>query len=460
MHDPDVIVLTTSNFDAQVNAAPLMLVEFYAPWCGHCKHLAPEYAKAATELLKEDPPIKLAKVDATVESELGTRFDVSGYPTLKVFRNGVASEYNGPRDAAGIVKYMRAQNGPSAKPLASAADVAKFTGHESEVGFVAFVAAGSDAEKTFVAVANKLREDFRFAVATDAALAKAAGVSQPAVVAFRPKTFETPQETLAAALTESSLTDFLYTASIPLAGVYDAGNAKIYAKAGLPRVTVWAAVDKQKAPKQITYYLNRIKKVAAGYKGKAHFVLEDKSSSREFNELGFGNVEAAIGAVDAAGGKYKSEAAFSVDALDAFAKQFFAGQVAKHVKSEPIPTSHDGDVTVVVGKTFDELVFDKSKDVFVEFYAPWCGHCKSLAPKWSELATKMKEFPSLRIAKIDATANDIPSTFEVRGYPTIMLVKNDGSAPIAYDGAREVKDMAAWLKKTVSRPLKAGHGEL
>jgi protein disulfide isomerase family A protein 3 len=454
-----VIVLTESNFDSIVNAAPLILVEFYAPWCGHCKHLAPEYAKAATQLLKEEPPIKLAKVDATVESSLGTRFDVSGYPTLKVFRNGVAAEYSGPRDAAGIVKYMRGQNGPSAKPIATDAELAKFTAHEFEPAFVAFVAAGSDAEKAFKAVADKNREDFRFAVVTDAALAASRGASVPSVVAFRPKTFETVQEKLAGAPTEAAIAEFLYAASLPLAGVYDSGNAKIYAKAGLPRVTVWTSVDKQKAPKQITYYLNRIKKVAAGYKGKANFVLEDKSA-REFGELGFGQVEAAIGAVDATGGKYKSDAAFSVEALDAFAKQFIAGSIAKHVKSEPIPTEHDGDVTVVVGKTFDEQVLDKSKDVFVEFYAPWCGHCKSLAPKWSELATKLKEYPSLRIAKIDATANDIPSNIEVRGYPTILLFKNDGSAPVPYDGAREVKDMQAWLKKTVSRPLKAAHGEL
>jgi protein disulfide-isomerase-like protein len=80
----DVLVLTASNFDNIVNQADLMLVEFYAPWCGHCKKLIPEYEKAAEELNKNDPPIPLAKVDCTVEESLGTRFGVKGYPTLKV----------------------------------------------------------------------------------------------------------------------------------------------------------------------------------------------------------------------------------------------------------------------------------------------------------------------------------------------------------------------------------------
>ena len=44
---------------------------------------------------------------------------------------------------------------------------------------------------------------------------------------------------------------------------------------------------------------------------------------------------------------------------------------------------------MVVGKNFDEIVNDESKDVLIEFYAPWCGHCKSLAPKYEELGEKV-----------------------------------------------------------------------
>ena len=62
-----------------------------------------------------------------------------------------------------------------------------------------------------------------------------------------------------------------------------------------------------------------------------------------------------------------------------------------------------------MAKNFDEVVNDPERDVLIEFYAPWCGHCKSLAPKYEELAEKLKDEPGVTIAKMDATANDVPS---------------------------------------------------
>ncbi|TKR68494.1 hypothetical protein L596_024471 [Steinernema carpocapsae] len=95
--DEGVVVLTDKNFDDFLKKNPTILVEFYAPWCGHCKNLAPEYAKAAERL-----SVPMAKVDATVETELGTRFGIQGYPTLKFWHNSENPiEYDGGRDADG-----------------------------------------------------------------------------------------------------------------------------------------------------------------------------------------------------------------------------------------------------------------------------------------------------------------------------------------------------------------------
>jgi Thioredoxin domain-containing protein len=80
---------------------------------------------------------------------------------------------------------------------------------------------------------------------------------------------------------------------------------------------------------------------------------------------------------------------FRVENLESFLTKVVAGEVDPYIKSEPVPEDNSGPVKVAVAKNFDEVVTNNEKDVLVEFYAPWCGHCKKLTPVYEEVGEKV-----------------------------------------------------------------------
>lgn len=82
---------------------------------------------------------------------------------------------------------------------------------------------------------------------------------------------------------------------------------------------------------------------------------------------------------------------------------------------------------------------DTNKAVFVKYYAPWCGHCKKIAPIWEELGDSFKSRDDVVIAEFDATVNEAEGV-NVRGYPTLIFYGKDNT-PVTYDGERDLESM-------------------
>ncbi|OAX79823.1 protein disulfide-isomerase domain [Emergomyces africanus] len=167
-----VLDLTPDNFDSvALKSGKPGLVEFFAPWCGHCKNLAPIYDELANAFAFASDKVHISKVDADEHRSLGQRFGVQGFPTLKWFdgKSDKPEEYNGGRDLESLSKFVTEKTGIKPKGAQKAASnvqmltdatFSKAIGGDKDV-FVAFTAPWCGHCKSLAPIWEKLANDFQ-----------------------------------------------------------------------------------------------------------------------------------------------------------------------------------------------------------------------------------------------------------------------------------------------------------
>ncbi|XP_051466257.1 protein disulfide-isomerase A4 isoform X3 [Apus apus] len=553
-----VLVLNDANFDTFTADKDTVLLEFYAPWCGHCKQFAPEYEKIAKTLKENDPPIPVAKVDATAATSLASRFDVSGYPTIKILKKGQPVDYDGsrtedaivakvkevsdpnwtpppeatlvltqdnfddvvngadiilvefyapcflspllgvdtakgllqnmrrlPRSSASahllfpwlksmpllklslqrsIVDYMIEQAGPPSKQIQATKQVQEFLRDGDDVIIIGVFSGENDkAYQLYQEAANGLREDYKFHHTFSSEIAKLLKTSPGKLVVMQPEKFHSKHEPkmhvldLKDSTDGSEIKEHVLKHALPLVGHRKPSNdAKRYAKR--PLVVVYYSVDFSFDYRVATqYWRGKVLEVAKDFPEYVFAVSDEEDYSSEIKDLGLleSGEDVNVAILDEGGKKYAMEPEeFDSDVLRQFVLAFKKGKLKPIVKSQPVPKNNKGPVKVVVGKTFDTIVMDPKNDVLIEFYAPWCGHCKKLEPVYTELGKKYKNEKNLVIAKMDATANDVTSDhYKVEGFPTIYFAPRDKKKnPIKFEGGdRDLEHLSKFIEEHATK---------
>jgi len=280
-------------------------------------------------------------------------------------------------------------------------------------------------------------------------------------------------------LTEASVSSWLADKSQPLVGFFNFDTKSRYLGGPTapkqPVLIIFLNLDFDANAKNVKYVLKRARKVAATLKGKLSFALAPLSDmSYELGDYGLESKSTAsdilMGLLHRKAGKdsyFGSADKFSEKTLAAFAESFLAGSLEPHKVddgSSPPPPPDDeeeaeaeaeadeADVVTLTSDNFEEIVGDAAKDKLIEFYAPWCGHCKALVPEYAKAATQLaEEAPNVVLAKMDATAHDPPAGYEVSGYPTLYFVKaGEGSKPTPYEGEREADAIVSFIKENAA----------
>jgi len=437
-NDRGVLVLEKDSFQTAITENKHILVEFYAPWCGHCKSLEPEYITAAEKLKDLKSEIKLAKVDATEQTDLAEENKIRGYPTLKFYRDGKPSDYNGGRTADEIVNWLLKKTGPAAKAIASVAEAKEFAEDAAVVVLGLFKDLESAAAKQYLAAAQEV-DDFRFGITADADVLKEYEVTGDSAVILLKKV-DDPKVVFDGEITSEAIVRFVKTESLPLVIEFNHESAqKIFGGEIKNHLLVFIG----KSHADVEKITGAARDVAKGFKGKVLFVTVDTDEDDHQRILEFfGMKKTELPAMrlihlEEEMTKYKpSTDEMTAESMKSFVQDLVDGKLKPHLLSEDIPEDWDKNpVKVLVSKNFDSVAFDKTKDVLVEFYAPWCGHCKQLMPIYEELAMKYKDHESIVIAKIDSTANELEHT-KIQSFPTIKLYQKGDNKVVPYEGPR------------------------
>merc|ERR1712038_569596 len=406
------------------------------------KSLAPEYAKAAKALADKEN-IALAKIDATEHGELAKRFGVRGYPTLKWFKKDPenALEYGGGRKEPEIVSWIEKKTGPAALPLESVEAANKFK-DDNEVAVVGYFPEGSDSA-AFMAAADSV-DDVPFGITADEAVAKELDLAAGAITLFKKfdEGFNKYEEGDIAAFVKTNMLAYVTEFSDKTAPKIFGGDIKKHS-------LLFAA----KSASDFNDNLEAFTASAKANRGKVlyvHIDCDKSDNGRILEFFGLKEEECPDVRIIEMGKfmqKYKPPTEdLTEEAFSAFVAGVLDGSIVRHLMSEEIPEDNTAPVTVIVGKNFESIAKNPEKAVLVEFYAPWCGHCKQLAPTWDKLGEHFKDDDSIVIAKSDATQNEFDGV-EVQGFPTLKYFpKGEGAAMMDYNGGRDLDSLIKFVE--------------
>lgn len=419
----DVATLTSKTFDGTISKEELVLVKFFAPWCGHCKSMAEDFSKAATALKGK---AVFADVDATVEESLAQKYNVEGFPTLKLFMNGKElTDYKGGRDFDSMVKFVENARKPAFESVNTKAEHDEFMtqnkGSNVLVGVSLSEASRAALTKASFALRDVFPDTLAFCAVKDASVSShLTGAAADTFVFLRTEGSEVAASTYDKKK-HDSIEAFVKTVALPTFAEFTQETADLYTELTQPIIVGFFESDKIASDPNYAV----LKSVANKMKGngKVNFVWADSNTLASFKEY----VGLKDNAIPICSYAFENDQKLMLpkdvktltDAnLQAWVEDVIAGKVAPTIKSEPVPEKQpEAGPAVVVGDSWKEIVEDATKDVLIAQVAPWCGHCQSLKPALARAVDELKKagIKNVVVATMDATENDPPAKYKAKG---------------------------------------------
>ena len=434
------IILTDSSIEKAIEQYENIIIYFYAPWCGHCRVFEPEYQKASPILQKDN--IYLAKIDSSNNNLSTQKYKVNGFPTIIFFKKGIPYEFEGGRSGKELINWARKKAGNPLQILQTKEDLKQFKSN-NDVCLVYFGDSTEDI-KRFSDI-SMLIEEYPFAIVKDSSLINKYSKNGTIILY---KQFDEKESELKN-FNKRKLLEFIKQNALPKVMVLNDRSVQYIFQKKNPALVLFASNETQ----YWNNYVELLIKISDNIKGKIALVMTDIKEgieSRLADYVGINQKDLPLVAILDTRKEFKKyimKEEINYENIINFIKDWEENKLKRSLKSEKEPKDNNGNVLIVVGKTYEKEVINNDKDVMVIFYAPWCSHCKEFMPKYEEAAKIMKGNDKLIMAKIDGSANEVESV-AITGFPIILFYPGNKKKeePIQYNGKRTTEDIIKFIK--------------
>lgn len=448
-----VLVLTTEqSILAAAKENRYLMVEFYAPWCGHCQRLAPEYDMAAEILAEEHPTIKLAKVDADAHKATGSAYGVKGFPTIKWFEDGELSskEVNMDRNAAGIVRWIVKHSDSPPEEVVTHDSLFQLIDTARFVAVAYLEKFEGPLYKTFSEVSSKDPEISEFVVVRDADVMRKMGATAPSVV-FYSKAEEKEVSYKGAHDSATELRDAVRDMAYPTVLVLnDSNDMELFEMEHMPKIVLLQGGDKDR----INFGL-----VAQKFKTEYSFlIIEDNAvpSLRQWLAIGEEGPQIYIIHLKT-NARYRLTGEISESGITAFVEEHKKGSLSRFYRTDPVVDGWDaGTVKTIVGSQFHNFV-NQDAHVLAFLHTRGCRDCIALKDRYNKAAEyfDLKYGKEVMFGLIDVAQNEIPDV-KVDKVPQVWLFpKGKKGPPFPIDlttQAADVRDLVKMIRKACEMP--------
>jgi len=449
--DTAVFQLHDENFKATISKDKPVLVKFYAPWCFHSQALAPEYEKVAEEVKAKNEPFVIAEIDGYLYKGITANYNVQGFPSIRLFVDGIAINYEGERKANNILEFIREKTKSCSKELKDESAVKE---QLKTKGKRCILISDNEEDKKNFLLTAKLLDEFTFFHTSQKIGKQVFGdVQLPCAILLRD--FGEKQTTYRGQFDSESLITFLRDHQFDVTEGFNDETVKAILQQAFRKGVLlilpegehneikeaFKQLANSRKSNELLFIITNIKEHWTK-RYIEHHEIKDKQAP--FVEI-IDNTKGYPKRIE-----YRGD--FSLASLQEFIDKNTQAMIYKYFKTEDIPEDNKGPVYKIVAQTFQKDVLDNEYDVLVKFYTERCAGCKELEIVYDEVGKSVVNSKMLKVVKMNGLKNNVP--IYVKSFPVVYLYPaNKKDNPIKYEGRINKDELIKFLKENCTHDI-------